>query len=322
MQWFGKIALVIALCSAALAVQAQAFPQGPVRLVSAYPPAGGVDITARIIAPELAKRLGHSVIVENRAGAAGTVGTAFVARAKPDGYTLLITANPSITILPQFSNYGYDPKNDLVPIAKVGVAPTIVAVNSESKLRSMKDMIEAGKAKPASVSIGVPGSGSTPELELMLLGQATDSQLTIVPYRGATFIVTDVLGSQITGGAMALPAIVPQINGGKMRGLAVFSPTRSSVLPDVPTVSEATGVQLEVFPTWYGIFAPAGTPPDVIARLERDILAAVRDPGVVAKLKESGTEALLTGSAAFAKENELESATLGRAVKRTNIKIQ
>jgi tripartite-type tricarboxylate transporter receptor subunit TctC len=314
--------LHVAVLLAAGAANAQGFPTGPVKIVSAYPPAGGVDITARIIAPELSKRLGQSVIIENKAGAAGTLGSAIVARAKPDGYTILVTANPSNTILPQFANVGYDPRKDLIPIAKVGIAPTILAVNSESPLKNMEDFLKAGRQKPSRVSVGVPGTGSTPEIELTLLGEIAKSEITIVPYRGATFIVSDVLGSQVTGGAMALPAIVPQINGGKMRGLAVFSPNRSSVLPDVPTISEATGLQLDVFPTWYGFFAPAGTPPEAIARLERDLLAAVRDPAVVARLKESGTEALFVGSRQFGQENELESAMLKRAVERTKIKVQ
>jgi tripartite-type tricarboxylate transporter receptor subunit TctC len=186
----------------------------------------------------------------------------------------------------------------------------------------MKDFLEAGRQKASKVSVGVPGSGSTPEIELTLLGEIAKSEIGIVPYRGATFIVTDILGSQVTGGAMALPAIVPQINGGKMRGLAVFSPNRSPVLPDVPTVAEATGVQLDVFPTWYGFFAPAGTPPEVIARLEQAILDVVKDPAVVARMKETGTEALVTGSAQFASENEREMALLKRAVERTKIKVQ
>lgn len=321
MQWILKAAAAAALLVAA-AAGAQDFPSGPVRIVSAYPPAGGVDIAARIIAPPLERRLGQTVIVENKAGAAGTVGTAFVSRAKPDGYTILITANPSITILPQFSSYGYDPAKDLIPVAKIGVAPSILAVSTNSPIKSMKDLLTVGRGSNSNVSVGVPGAGSTPEIELTLLGQIAKSRIGIVPYRGATFIVTDVLGQQITGGAMALPAIVPQVNGGKMRGLAVFSANRSPVLPDVPTIKEATGLEMDVFPTWYGLFAPAGTPPEIVARLEKEILAVMKEPAVIAKLKESGTEALVTGSAAFAKENDAETALLKRAVERTKIKIQ
>lgn len=322
MKLLQKAALAAGMVACAAFAHAEVFPTGPVRIVSAYPPAGGVDNAARIIAPSLQARLGQSVIIENKAGAAGTVGTAYVSRAKPDGYTILITANPSITILPQFSKVGYDPTKDLIPIAKIGVAPSILAVSINSPVQSMKDLLATGRDPAANVSVGVPGAGSTPEIELTLLGQIAKSRIGIVPYRGATFIVSDVLGNQITGGAMALPAIVPQVNGGKMRGLAVFSPNRSPVLPDVPTIKEAAGVDLDVFPTWYGLFAPAGTPPEAVARLEKEILAVMKEPGVIAKMKDSGTEALVTGSAAFARENEAEMALLKRAVERTKIKIQ
>lgn len=316
-----KIAVAALLFATAVA-NAQSFPERPVRIVSAYPPAGGVDITARIVAAELTKRLGQPVVIENRAGAAGTVGTAMVARSPADGYTILITANPSITILPQFSQLNYDPQKDLIPIAKVGVAPTILAVNTESPLRNMKDFLDAGRKKPSEVTVGVPGAGSTPQIELTLLGNLAESDIAIIPYRGATFIVADVLGSQVTGGAMALPAIVPQISSGKMRGLAVFSGTRSTVLPDVPTIREASGVALDVFPTWYGLFVPSGTPPEVVDRLEKDILAVMREPSVIAKLKEAGTDALTTGSVEFGKEIAVEAAQLKAAVEKTKIKMQ
>lgn len=314
------VAIVIVLTG--VAAHAQSFPDRPIRLISAYPPAGGVDITARIVGAELAKRLGQPVIIENRAGAAGTVGTAAVARAAPDGYTILITANPSITVLPQFSKLGYDPVKDLIPIAKVGVAPTILAVNSESPLRNLKDFLEAGRKKPSTLSVGVSGLGAIPQVELTLLGDATNSNITVVPYRGATFIVADILGKQLTGGAVALPAIVPQINGGKMRGLAVFSEKRSSVLPDVPTVREASGVNTHVFPTWYGFFAPAGTPSEAINRLERDIIAVMREPDVIAKLAASGADALVTGSVAFGRENAIEAEQVKAAVEKTKIQVQ
>lgn len=320
--------ILFSLAGAALALtltvppaQAQNYPTRPVHLVSAYPPAGGVDVTARIVGMELAKRLGQQVIFENRSGAAGTIGTAAVARATPDGYTILATANPSITILPQFLAVGYEPK-DLIPIAKVGIAPTILAVKMESPLRNLKEFLEAGRQASSLVSVGVPGAGSTPQIELTLLGEIAKSKITIVPYRGATFIVTDVLGSQITGGAMALPAIVPQVKGGMMRGLAVFAPTRSSVLPDVPTAQEAFGAPLEVFPTWYGFFAPAGTPPEAVKRLEADILAVMKEPEVIAKMHSAGIDVLSIGSAEFARENELESAKLKAAVEKTGIKMR
>jgi len=321
MNFFKCIASVIFLLVACVS-HAQKFPTHAVRIISAYPPAGGVDLTARIISPELSKRLGVPIVIENRGGAAGTIGTGAVSSAAADGYTILITSNPAITILPQFTSLSYNPKRDLIPIAKVGIAPTILAVNSDSPILNLKDLLEAGRQQNSRISIGVPGSGSTPDIELTLMSQLTKSDITIIPYRGATFIVADVLGSQVTAGAMALPAIVPQINAGKMRGLAVFSENRSSVLPKVPTIQEASGIALDVFPTWYGFFAPANTPPEIVKRLETEILAVMREPSVIAKLKEIGADALTTGSLSFGQENDIESVKLKAAVQKTKIQIQ
>jgi tripartite-type tricarboxylate transporter receptor subunit TctC len=304
-----------------MVVLANNFPDRAVRIVAAYPPAGGVDITARIIAPHLEKRLGQPVIIENRAGAAGTIGAAAVTRATADGYTMLVTANPSITILPQFSETGYKAE-DLLPVAKVGIAPSILATSADSSIKNLADFLEEGRKKGGNATVGVPGAGSTPHIEMTLLGQVEDSDITVVPYRGATFIVTDILGNQISGGSMALPAIVPQVQSGKMLGLAVFSPNRSSILPDVPTVKESIKNDMSVFPTWYGYFVPAGTPPEIVKVLEEAILSAMDEPTVIEQLKKTGTEALKVGSAQFLKENNEESESLKLAVERTNIKIK
>ena len=297
MQQMACMAAAWMTCTAAFAA---GFPERQIKLLAAYPPAGGVDVAARILANELSGRLGWTIVVENKPGAAGSVGTAAVATSPADGYTILITANPSITIVPYISNVSYDPVKDLVPVAKMAVSPTIVAVKKEAPYRSLQDFLESGRSK--SLTIGIPGARSNPQAELMLLGKHAHSRIEPVPYKGATFIVQDVLGGQIDAGAMALPAIVPQIEGGKMRGLAVISPQRSTVLPDVPTVREAAGVDLDGIPTWYGLFVPAGTPPEAIATLEKEILAAMRNPDAIAKLKAAGADALQVGSKQFQQE--------------------
>lgn len=316
-----KTLIVTCALGAPLAAVADNFPNRAVKVVAAYPPAGGVDITARIIAPQMEKHLGQTVIIENRAGAAGTVGAAAVSRAPADGYTVLVTANPSITILPQFRDAGYK-ASDLRPVAKVGIAPSILATSVESSVKSLKDFLEVGRKTDRTATVGVPGAGSTPHIEMALLGQTEGSNVTVVPYRGATFIVTDILGEQVVGGSMALPAIVPQVQAGKMRGLAVFSPTRSSILPDVPTAAESLNKDVSVFPTWYGYFVPAGTPDNVVAALEAAILAAVSDPSVVEQLKKTGTEALRVGAKEFGAQNDAESAAIKRAIEVTKIEMK
>src|SRR5262245_38671812 len=306
-------AALLLSCILALA-QAQSYPTRNITIVTNVPPAGGVDITARLIAAGLSPRLGKPVIVDSKPGATGTIGTAFVARAPSDGHTILITAGPSITFIPLLSKVNYDPIRDLVPIAKVAVAPTIISVPTSSPYRTRSDLLEAGRDPANQVLVGVPGIGSAPQIELAILNSLASSKIGAAPYRGATFILGDLLGQQIPAGAAAVPAFAPQILEGKVRGLAVVSSVRSSILPDIPTVREATGLDLDGFPTWYGFFAPAGTPPEIVARLEADILSIMREAPILERMRTLGTDVIFKGSKAFAEENELEIAMFKHAI--------
>jgi tripartite-type tricarboxylate transporter receptor subunit TctC len=281
-----------------------------------------VDIVARLVAAELSLRFGKPVIVDSKPGATGTIGTAFVAHAPPDGHTILITAGPSITFIPFLSKVTYDPIKDLVPIAKVAVAPTVISVPAASRYRTLKELIEAGREPANKVLVGVPGIGSAPQVELAILNSLAGSQIGTAPYRGATYILGDMLGEQIPAGAAAVPAFAPQIQEGKLRGLAVVSPGRSSLLRDIPTVREATGLDMDGFPTWYGFFAPAGTPPEIVARLEAEILSITRAAAMVEKMRTLGNDMVLKGSKAFADENVLEIATFKRAIDKGDITVQ
>jgi tripartite-type tricarboxylate transporter receptor subunit TctC len=315
------LVLGICLLAAGMPATAQDYPNRAITIVSNYPPAGGVDIVGRIVAAELQKRLGQSVVVENKPGATGMIGAAAVARSAPDGYTLLVTANPPITLMPFFTKASYDPRKDLVPIAKVGIAPTILVVPADSPYKNLKEFIEAARGPNQKIVSGVPGVGSSGEIELNLINKAMKTNIGTIPYRGANFIATDVMGGQIPAGVAAVPAMAGQIRAGKLRPLAVVSLSRSPIFPDVPTVQEEIGQPIDVFPTWYGFLAPAGTPKEVVARLESEMLAIMKDPAVIEKMQGVGNEVLLTGAAAFAKENEVEIQTFGRAVRETNVVI-
>ena len=181
--------------------QAQSYPTRSVTIVTNVPPAGGVDIVARLVAAELSSRFGKPVIVDSKPGATGTIGTGFVARAPSDGHTILITAGPSITFIPFLSKVNYDPIKDLVPIAKVAYAPTVISVPAASPYRTLKDLIEAGRDPANKVLVGVPGVGSAPQIELAILNNLAGSNIATAPYRGATFILGDMLGEQIPAGA-------------------------------------------------------------------------------------------------------------------------
>jgi tripartite-type tricarboxylate transporter receptor subunit TctC len=300
----------------------QSYPTRSITIVTNVPPAGGVDITARLVAPGLSSRLGKPVIVDSKPGATGTIGAAFVARAASNGHTLLITAGPSITIIPFLSKVNYDPVRDLIPIAKVAIAPTIISVPAASPYRTLNDLIEAGRDPANRVLVGVPGVGSAPQIELAILNRLAGSNVGTAPYRGATFILGDMLGEQIPAGAAAVPAFAPQILENRLRGLAVVSSSRSSVLPEIPTVREASGFDLDGFPTWYGFFAPAGTPPAIIARLEAEILSIMQDSQVVERMRVLGTDVVLKGSRTFAEENEREIAMFRQALARGDITVQ
>jgi tripartite-type tricarboxylate transporter receptor subunit TctC len=302
--------------------QTQSYPTRNITIVTNVPPAGGVDIAARLVAAELAPRLGKPVVVDTKPGATGTIGTGFVARAPSDGHTILITAGPSITIVPFLSKVNYDPVKDLVPIAKVAIAPTIISVPAASPYRTLNDLVEAGRNPANKVLVGVPGVGSAPQIELAILSSLASSNIATAPYRGATFILGDLLGEQIPAGAAAVPAFAPQILEGKLRGLAVVSSTRSSILPDIPTAREVTGLDLDGFPTWYGFFAPAGTPQPIITRLEAEILSIMQNPSVIEKMRALGNDVILTGSKAFGEENDREIAMFKRALESADITIQ
>jgi tripartite-type tricarboxylate transporter receptor subunit TctC len=321
MKKLALIALSVAHIAGLAAAHAQDYPTRNITIVSNYPPAGGVDITGRIVGAELQKRIGQSVIIENRPGATGTIGASMVAHSAPDGYTILVTANPAITVMPFMTKVSYDPVKDLIPIAKVAIAPTIVVVRNESPFKTFKQLVEAARDPAQKIMIGVPGVGSSAQIEFGLVNKEMKSHIESVPYRGAAFILNDVLSGSIPAGSAAVPAMAAQIWGGKMRGLVVVSPKRSTIFPELPTVEEALGFKLDGFPTWYGFFVPAKTPPAIVALLEKSFLEIMNDPAVVDKMKKLGNEVLLTDAKTFAQENDAEIDTLKKALKETNVSI-
>lgn len=314
MRWLRHLAVGLAWTCAVGAVSAQDYPSRTVTFVANYPPGGAVDITARIVGEKLSKIFGQSIVVENRPGGTGAIGAASVSRAEPDGYTVLVTANPVITMLPVIGKPTFDPIKDLTPVAKVAAAPTILLVQDGSPLRSVSDLVAAARPPEGKALVGVTGVNSGPDIELKILGRLTGSSVTTVPYSGVAPVINDVLGGHIAAGAAGLPAVLPQIQGGKLRGLAVISPARAPLLREVPTVREALGIDLDGFPTWYGFFLPRRTPPGVVERLEAAIRQAMQDPAVQEKMSQMGYEIAVTGSRAFGEENLAEIDRLRRAL--------
>ena len=316
-----RFVLATVLALAAAGAGAQEFPSRPIRLVVAYPAGGGVDMMTRAVAPVLSARLGQPVVVENRPGGGGGLATGQVAKAPADGHTVLVTGDAPITQLPLVSKVTYDPYKDLIALVKGVTVPTSVLVPANSPLRSFAELLQQARAQPGKLSYGTPGNGSGMHAELEMLKERMGIDITHVPYKGAPPILTDTIGGQISIGAPGIPAAIPHIRGGSLRLLAVWSPTRIAAFPDVPTVREVTGqASLEGLPTWYGFLLPAGTPAPVVARLEADLIASLKDPEVTRKLQESGATVVAQAGAAFDEANRAQTATFAAIFAKLGLK--
>jgi len=271
-------------------VQAQAYPSRPIHLIVNFAPGGAGDILGRIIGNQLGIELHQSVIVENRAGAGGTIGARDVVNAPPDGYTLTVAQTPEIAINPYFmKNVGYDPLKDLQPVALAGVMPLVLAVPAKSPYATAADWaaaLRAGKAMTfASAGVGTPGHLAGEMLKLKL-----DGKLVHVPYKGAGPALNDVAAGQVDFYFPAYPSAVPLAQGGKIKLLAVSTVKRAAANPDLPTVAEVTGISNFDFPLWVGFFGPRGLPMDIAQKLNTAINKIILEPAINARLKAIGPE--------------------------------
>lgn len=316
----GLLATLLLACAAACAF-AQAYPAHPIRFVASFPPGGGVDLMSRLVAGALSARVGQPVVVENRAGAVGVLGTAVVARAAPDGYTVLVTADAPITQAHLLNKLPYEPYRDFVPLVKGVAVPTSVVVAADSPFRTFKDLIDHARAHPGKLSWGSPGIGSSMHVELEMLKDQLGLDIVHVPYKGGAPLVTDTLGGQVGVGSVGLPSTIAHIRSGRLRLLAVWAPTRVGLLPDVPTVREVTGAaELVGLPTWYGFLLPTGVAPPIATRLEGEIVAALREPEVSRRLAESGAVLAIQTRAEFEAANRALTAAFAAQFKRLGLK--
>jgi tripartite-type tricarboxylate transporter receptor subunit TctC len=276
---------------AALGAQAQAWPAGkPVTLVVPFPPGGSSDVIARHLVSKLPQKLGGNFIVENRAGAGGTVGTAYVKRAAPDGYTLLVTSLGPLVIGPHLLKaIGYDPVKDLDYITVAVQAPNVLAVPGNSPYNSVADVLASLKANPGKMTFASSGTGSSDHLTAELFWQETHTKGLHIPYKGGAPAMTDLLGGQVDATFMNINTGLANINAGKLKALAVTSSKRSPLLPNVPTLEELGIKNLTVY-SWQAVAAPKGLPADIKTKLHDAIVEALNDPQVKPKLLELGFE--------------------------------
>ena len=322
-----RIVIVIAVLLACSAGAGSAFAQGtfpskPIIMVVGFAPGGGTDTAARIIARKLAENIGHNVVVDNRSGAGGNIAANYVAKANPDGYTILLTAPGSVAVAPhQNTNLPYDPRTDLTPITMAVVFPNVLVVHPAVPARSVAEYIKLANAKPGSMSYGSSGIGNAGHLAGELFKIVTKADITHVPYKGGGPAMADLLGGQIPSVFASAPSAVPQIKAGKIRALAITGATRSSFLPDVPTVAEAGFANFEAS-NWYAYMAPGKTPRAIVEQLNRELVKVLNTPEVRNQLLGQGMEPQPNTIEQLAKYIEREYATWGRVVKEAGIQAE
>jgi tripartite-type tricarboxylate transporter receptor subunit TctC len=300
------IALAAALGSAGSA-RADTWPSKPIRWVVAYPAGGGSDFLARQLAPQLGKQLGQTIIIDNRPGAAGMIGTDNAAKSPPDGYTIVTGDNGAMVFnSAMYKKVPYEPK-DLAPIGFMARFPLILAVNPNAGFTSAQQLLDAIKKNPGKYSYASPGIGSPHHLAMELLKDRTGSFVVHVPYRGTALAVQDVISGQVPMMVLDTAAGLPQIRGGKVKALAVMSKKRIASLPGVPTLDEL-GIKGFEVTAWQGLFVPRGTPPEIVTRLTQEMHKAIAAPEVKARLEEFGLEVAPTDGPALASFVQQETA--------------
>lgn len=283
------LAVGLMVAGAAGTVSAQDFLSRPITLVVPFPAGGGSDLFARVFAQKLAAALGTTVVVDNRPGAAGTVGNAIVARAAPTGQTLLFTPSNLAMAPAIYKSLPYDTVRDLAPIIMTARIPFVLAVHPALPVRNVKDFLALARAKPGALDYGSSGAGSPPYFAMELLKYTARVDLHHIPYKGAGPILTGLMSGEVQASFLIPPLVMPQVRGGKLRGLAVSTPERSSVLPALPTLREAGVTGFEVT-QWHGFFAPAKTPAAIVSRLNAEVAKTLASVEIKQRLAAEGAD--------------------------------
>jgi len=299
MQPLRHIAGAFALTLLPATYAAAAYPERPITIVVAFAPGGNVDATARALAPSLARALGQSVVIDNRAGAGGTIGSNLVARAQPDGYTLMVGSTATNATAPAFMKASYDPVSSFTPIGGISTTPSVVVISPALNVSTYKDLVAASKSRANGLNMGSPGTGSLNHLTTELLKQKTGLNAIHIPYKGAGPALTDLMGNQLDAMVDQLSSSAPFLDSGKLRAVAQTGATRSALLPDVPTLREQ-GIKDVDVQVYTGLFAPAGVPTDVREALVKALAQAMQDKEFLNRLKTQGSDPLQLSQSEFA----------------------
>lgn len=314
-----------ALLGAVLAAPALAqpgYPTRPLRIIVPWPPGGANDVMARIAGDHLQRAWGQPVVIENRPGGGGSLGTDLVAKAAPDGYTLLLGSVGPLTVNPSlYVSLPYDPPRDFAPVVMLGKAPNVLVVPPALPVNSVAELVALAKARPGALNFGSPGIGTSPHLAAELFKQHFDVEIVHVPYRGNTATLEALIKGEIQVIFDSMAQAVVQVRAGMEKALAVTAPTRWPDLPDVPSMAEAGAPQVDV-QSWFGLVAPARTPPEIVARLNAELQRGLATPEAAEKLRTVGTVAAGGSAADMAAFMRLETERWGRVVRTAGIRIE
>jgi tripartite-type tricarboxylate transporter receptor subunit TctC len=324
---FVLAAMLMALASAASSQEArstssgQTYPSRPIRLIVAFPPGGSVDTVARVIGPALGASLGQPIVVENRSGASGNIGTEQAARAKPDGYTLLIHTIPFVANASLYQRMPYDPIADFAPVSLLCASPAVLIVHPSLPARSVGQLLALAQSKPGALNYSAAGAGTNPHMAGELFNMLGNVDIVAVQYKGGGPALVAVLAGEVGITFQNISEAVPHVRSGKLRALGVTSAHRAAALPDVPTLAEA-GVPGYEFTTWHGMLAPRGTPPEVVDLLNARLVQALRSNDVAPRFAQMGLDVVASTPGEFSAHLKKELDKWGKLIRERHIKVE
>ena len=316
-----RLLTVLLMCVVAAQAFAQAYPSKPVKMIIPYPPGGGNDTLGRLFAVKLGERIGQPVVVENRPGAGTLIGTEAAAKSPPDGYTILLSSIATHALSPNlYSKVPYDPIRDFAPITLLGIAPTVLVVTNDLPAKDLAELVAAAKAKPGALAYASGGNGTPPHINGEVFKSVAGVDLLHVTYKGGGPALVDLIAGRVQVMLDTAASAMPHVRGGKLRALAITGPKRSPEYPDLPTFAEAGLPQYDTN-AWYSMHAPAGTPPEVVRRLNAELVASLKDADVQARFKQLSTEPVGNTPEEFAAFVRAELDKYARIIKSAGIRL-